>query len=79
MMINAERPTICTRKHMLYVCSTSSAPRVTVLVVRERGVPESRSNQVLELASDPGLAIRPYQFDVLFHEYADSIFCQFES
>ena len=23
--------------------------------------------------------LRPYQFDVLFHEYADSIFCQFDS
>ena len=23
--------------------------------------------------------IRPYQFDVLFHEHADSIFCQFDS
>ena len=24
-------------------------------------------------------SLRPYQFDVLFHEYGDSIFCQFDS
>ena len=35
-------------------------------------VPEVSKHVVL-------VTIRPYQFNVLFHEYADSIVCQFDS
>ena len=54
MIITTARPTISTRSHFLYVISTSSAERLTVLAVRKRPRGSSMPSK-LALSCVPGL------------------------